>query len=153
TPMCLNNDQQSDSKSDHDNNKTDELVIQSGAEFSNWKSLENSLKKYELKIGFKSIKYRVESENVGCEWQLNVGYRKNINAIVVNKFVESHNHSFTPYRKEFAPSLCLLSQDVLDAIKFLTQECNLGAKAQRQYILKKFLDQPLFDCNLYNAIR
>ncbi|CAG8724086.1 25830_t:CDS:2, partial [Gigaspora rosea] len=108
----INQGQQSDNRSDHAIDEKDEF------------SLENTLKEYELKIGFKSIKYRVEHNNsekeskkVGCPWQLNAGYRKNLNVIVINK-----------------------------------PECCLGAKAQRRYISKKFSDQPLYDCDLYNAI-
>ncbi|CAG8542881.1 5408_t:CDS:2, partial [Racocetra persica] len=186
--MDLNQTQQSDYESDHDTDENIKPTIQNGATFCNWKSLEDTLKEYELKIGFKSIKYRVERDNsgeiirqyflcensgdhqpkkkadttcqrekeskkVGCEWQLNAGYRKNLGAIVINKFVENHNHPLAPHRKEFAPRLRSLSQEVFDAIKFLTQECNLGAKAQRRYISKKFPDQPLYDRDLYNAIR
>ncbi|CAG8683284.1 600_t:CDS:2, partial [Dentiscutata heterogama] len=109
TPMCSNNDQQSDSESDHDNYKTDKL-------------------------------------------QLNVGYQKSINTIVINKFVERYNHSLAPHRKKFAPSLRSLLQNIFDTIKFPIQEYNLGAKARHWYILKKFSDQPLYDCDLYNAL-
>ncbi|CAG8752781.1 17240_t:CDS:2, partial [Gigaspora rosea] len=85
-----------------------------------------------------------ESKKVGCPWQLNAGYRKN-DGIVITKLIEEHNHLLASYRKEFAPSLHLLSQEVLDDIKFLTQECGLGANAQCQYISKKFPEQPLYD--------
>ncbi|CAG8577830.1 12513_t:CDS:2, partial [Gigaspora rosea] len=93
------------------------------------------------------------SKKIGCPWQLNAGYRKSENAIIINKLVEKHNHSLAPHRKEFALSLRSISQEVLDTIKFLTQECNLGVKAQHRYLAKKFSDQPLYDRNLYNAIR
>ncbi|CAG8836443.1 23768_t:CDS:2, partial [Gigaspora margarita] len=84
--------------------------------------------------------------------QLNASYYKSKNAIIINKLVEEHNYSLVPYRKEFALSLRSISQEVLDTIKFLTQECNLGIKAQCWYLSKKFSDQPLYDYNLYKAI-
>ncbi|CAG8483525.1 96_t:CDS:2 [Dentiscutata heterogama] len=68
--------------------------------------------------------------------QLNVGYQKSVNAIVVNKFVERHNYSFAPHRKKFALGLYSLLQDVLDTIKVLTQKYKLGAKAQYQKFKK-----------------
>ncbi|CAG8624634.1 17401_t:CDS:2, partial [Dentiscutata erythropus] len=85
------------------------------------------------------------SKKIGCQWQLNAGFCKSENAVVINKLVEKHNHLLTPYRKEFAPSLHSFSQEVFDAIKFLTQECNLGVKAQHWYLSKKFSNQPLYD--------
>ncbi|CAG8769188.1 666_t:CDS:2, partial [Racocetra persica] len=94
-----------------------------------------------------------DSKKVGYLWQFNAEYRKNEGAIFINKLVDEHNHSLAPYRKEFAPSLRSLSQEVLDEIKFLTQECGLGAKAQRRYLSKKFPTQFLYDRDLYNAIR
>ncbi|RIB27240.1 hypothetical protein C2G38_2161154 [Gigaspora rosea] len=93
-----------------------------------------------------------ESKKIGCQWQLNVGYQKISSEIVINKLVNNHNHSLALYRKEFAPSLRSFSQEVLDDIKFLTQECKLGTKAQCRYIAKKFPNQPLYDRDLYNAI-
>ncbi|CAG8565034.1 3469_t:CDS:2 [Cetraspora pellucida] len=106
-----------------------------GAIFPNWESLENALKIYELehqpKKKINDANHREkESKKVGCPWQLNAGCRKNVDAIIINKLIENHNHSLTPHRKEFASSLRSLSQEVLDDIKFLTQECNLGTKAQ-----------------------
>ncbi|CAG8837665.1 43703_t:CDS:2, partial [Gigaspora margarita] len=133
-------EQLSDGESDS-SKKTNDFTIQVGAAFSNWKSLEQALKKYEAKIGFKAIKFRME-------W-----HRKDSDSIIINKLVENHNYSLALYQKEFAPSLRALLQEVLDEIKFLTQEYGLGAKVQYQYITKKFQDQPLFDRDLYNAIR
>ncbi|RIB20484.1 hypothetical protein C2G38_2179178 [Gigaspora rosea] len=51
---------------------------------------------------------------------------------------------------EFAPRLRSLSQEVLDGIKFLTQECGLGTKAQYQYLSKKFPIQPLYNSDMVN---
>ncbi|CAG8499715.1 10935_t:CDS:2 [Gigaspora rosea] len=185
-PTQLADEQESNEEPDYcDENDGD--IIKIDASFPSWKSLENALKRCEVEIEFKSIKYRVEHDNngdiicryfvcenskehqhkknnnstnhrkreskkVGFEWQLNVWFRKDINSIVVNKLVETHNHTLVPYREEFAPSLRTLSQEVLDKIKFLTQECNLGAKAQRRYISKKYPNQLLYDRDLYNAI-
>ncbi|CAG8855740.1 18848_t:CDS:1, partial [Gigaspora margarita] len=59
--------------------------------------------------------------------------------------VKNHNYLLAPYQKKFAPSLRALSQEVLDKIKFLTQEYGLGAKAQCRYIAKNFLNQLLFE--------
>ncbi|CAG8651686.1 14865_t:CDS:2 [Gigaspora margarita] len=84
--------------------------------------------------------------------QLNASYCKSKNAIIINKLVKEYNHSLAPYRKEFALSLRSISQEVLDTIKFLTQEYNLRVKAQCQYLSKKFSDQLLYDHNLYNTM-
>ncbi|CAG8771481.1 8897_t:CDS:2, partial [Dentiscutata erythropus] len=154
-----------DEEFEHDNERNDN-VIKVGAPFTSWECLENALKRYESEVRFKAIKFQLErdsngaiirryfvcenskehqpkkktdsmdhrerkSKKVGCPWQLNARYRKN---------------------DEFAPSLRSFSQEVLDDIKFLTQECGLGANAQRRYISKKFPEQPLYDHDLYNAI-
>ncbi|CAG8848810.1 882_t:CDS:2, partial [Gigaspora margarita] len=172
----LSHEQQSDEESDCINEDI-EYKIEDGAEFPNWDTLERTLKKHELEVGFKSIKFRLKRDNngdiiqhqpkkkvidadhrerdskkIGCPWQLNAGCRKNVGTIFINKLINEHNHSLAPYRKEFAPSLHSLSQEVLDEIKFLTQECSLGAKAQHQYLSKKFSAQPLYDRDLYNTI-
>ncbi|CAG8726356.1 25306_t:CDS:2 [Gigaspora margarita] len=160
----LVNEQESDEESDCcDENNVD--IIKVSTEFPSWKSLESALKRYEVEIGFKSIKFRIEHDNngryfadtskreskkVGCLWQLNVGFRKDINSIVVNKFIEIHNHSLAPYREEFAPSLRTLSQDVLNEIKFLTQEysleqrpncCNSCSEAELEHHWEELLIQ------------
>ncbi|CAG8703932.1 2528_t:CDS:2, partial [Dentiscutata heterogama] len=158
--------------------ENDDPMIEAGATFPNWNFFENALKRYELEIGFRAIKFRLERDNngtiirryfvcenskehqpkkkfvnsdhrereskkIGCQWQLNVGYQKISGEIVINKLVNNHNHSLAPYRKEFAPSLRSFSQE----------EYKLGTKAQRRYIAKKFPNQPLYDRDLYNAIR
>ncbi|CAG8820843.1 35076_t:CDS:2, partial [Gigaspora margarita] len=64
-------------------------------------------------------------------------YQKISSEIVINKLVKNHNHSLALYRKKFAPSLHSFSQEELDGIKFLTQECKLGTKAQHQAIQTK----------------
>ncbi|CAG8826717.1 2368_t:CDS:2, partial [Gigaspora margarita] len=74
-----------------------------------------------------------------------IGNNRSDYAIVINKLVEDYNHSLAPYKKEFALSLCFFSQEVLDTIRFLTQEYCLRAKAQQHYISKKFSDQPIYD--------
>ncbi|CAG8804462.1 16619_t:CDS:2, partial [Gigaspora rosea] len=74
-------------------------------------------------------------------------YRKN-DGIAINKLIEEHNYLLAPYCKEFALSLHSLLQEVLDDIKFLTQECSLGANAQHRYISKKFSEQPLYDSEM-----
>ncbi|CAG8751983.1 17169_t:CDS:2, partial [Cetraspora pellucida] len=89
--------------SDKEFDNNNDFVIQVGAKFPNWKSLENALKKYETE-------------------------------------------------KEFASSLCMFLQEVLDKIKFLTQECGFETKAQHQYITKKFSNQSLYNYDLYYAI-
>ncbi|CAG8570045.1 33701_t:CDS:2 [Racocetra persica] len=137
--MDLNKTQQSDYESEHDIDENIKLTIYNSATFCNWKSLEDALKEYELNIGFKDYQPKKkanttcqrekESKKVGCAWQLNAEYQKNFGAIVINKFVEEHNYPLALHRKEFVPSLYSLSQEVLDTIKFLTQECNLEAKA------------------------
>ncbi|CAG8553346.1 21564_t:CDS:2 [Cetraspora pellucida] len=81
--------------------ENDKPMIEAGATFPNWNFFENALKKYELEIGFRAIKFWLE---------------------------------------------------LLDDIKFLTQECKLKTKAQCRYIAKKFPNQLLYDHNLYNAI-
>ncbi|CAG8835812.1 7038_t:CDS:2, partial [Gigaspora margarita] len=128
-------EQLSDGESDS-SKKTNNFTIQV-------ESLEQALKKYEAEIGFKAIKFRMECENTRiiiqryfiCE---NSKERQSKKKFVdtdhrdreSKKLVENNNHSLAPYQKEFAPSLCALSQKVLDEIKFLTQECGLGAKEQ-----------------------
>ncbi|CAG8849863.1 37652_t:CDS:1, partial [Gigaspora margarita] len=78
---------------------------------------------------------------------------KDINSIVVNKFIKNLNYAFVLYKEEFVSSLQTLSQDVLNEIKFLTQKYSLGAKVQYRYISKKFPNQILYNCDLYNANR
>ncbi|CAG8850630.1 25135_t:CDS:1, partial [Gigaspora margarita] len=46
-------------------NEDIEYKIEDGAEFSNWDTLERILKKHELEVGFKSIKFRLEHDNNG----------------------------------------------------------------------------------------
>ncbi|CAG8640818.1 22693_t:CDS:2, partial [Gigaspora margarita] len=125
----LVDEQESDEESDCcDENNVN--IIKVGAKFPSWKSLESALKRYKTN---NANHRKRESKKVGCPWQLNIGFRKDINSIVVNKYIKNYNHSLTPYRKEFTPSLRTLLQDVLNEIKFSTQKCSLGAKAQYHY--------------------
>ncbi|CAG8554327.1 14999_t:CDS:2 [Cetraspora pellucida] len=57
----------SEHRSDEEFDRDDEnnYIIQVGAIFPNWKSLENALKIYELEVGFKAIKFRMEHDNNG----------------------------------------------------------------------------------------
>ncbi|CAG8799882.1 13739_t:CDS:2, partial [Dentiscutata erythropus] len=101
-------------------NETDDFTIKDSAEFPSWKSLENILKKYEAEIGFKAIKFRMERNNTGvinrryfvCENSKECQSKK--------KIVSEDQRDRESKKKEFAPSLRMLSQEVLDEIKFLT---------------------------------
>ncbi|CAG8704427.1 23216_t:CDS:2, partial [Racocetra persica] len=77
---------------------------------------------------YKNEEFEYDKRNNYIIQQLNTGYQKN-DGIVINKLVETYNHTLASYRKEFAPSLRSLSQEVLDNIKFFTQKYSFGANA------------------------
>ncbi|CAG8846193.1 29163_t:CDS:2, partial [Gigaspora margarita] len=87
-------------------NENIEYKIENVMKFSNWYTLERTLKKHKLE-------------------QLNTRYRKNIGTIFINKLINEYNYLLAPYQKKFAPSLHSLLQEVFDEIKFLTQEYDL----------------------------
>ncbi|CAG8779512.1 17762_t:CDS:2, partial [Dentiscutata erythropus] len=130
-------------------NETDDFTIKDGAEFPKRNNTgviirryfvcENSKERQSKKKIVSEDQRDRESKKVGCQWQLNVECQKNSNTIVIviNKLVEAYNHPLALHRKEFAPSLHMLSQEVLDEIKFLTQECGFGTKAQFKTIQAK----------------
>ncbi|CAG8792699.1 18267_t:CDS:2, partial [Gigaspora margarita] len=91
-------------------NEDIEYKTEDSAEFPNWNTLERTLKKYKLEVGFK----------------------KNIGAIFINKLIDEYNHSLALYQKEFALNLYSLLQEVLDEIKFLTQECGLEMSSNQR---------------------
>ncbi|CAG8589685.1 10466_t:CDS:2, partial [Cetraspora pellucida] len=117
--------------SDEESDSNNDLAIQVGAEFPNWESLKNTLKKYETEVGFKAIKFQIEHNNArtivhqyfGCENSRECQSKKNLLVQiigiknpkrfaaygslmqVINKLVKNHNHTLVPYQKEFAPSL------------------------------------------------
>ncbi|CAG8695496.1 12331_t:CDS:2, partial [Gigaspora rosea] len=139
----LSHEQQSD-KDFNCINEDVEYKIEDSMEFPTWDTFERTLKKHKLKI-IDADHREKDSKKVGYSWQLNAECRKNIGVKVINKLINEYNHSLASYRKKFAPSLRSLLQEVLDKIKFLTQECGLGAKAQYQYLSKKFSVQPLYN--------
>ncbi|CAG8610890.1 11479_t:CDS:2 [Ambispora gerdemannii] len=122
-------EQRSDNESDC-GNENDEYIIRVGATFPKWESLESALKKIRVRNWIKAIKFRMERENNGAIiHRYFVKIPKSIN-------LKKDRQSFPC--KEIATSLRSLSQEVLDDIKFLTQECSLGAQAQRRYLSKNF---------------
>ncbi|CAG8682435.1 22819_t:CDS:2, partial [Racocetra persica] len=122
-------DDRSEATTDSDDSGAIIRLIISGTSFLSWISLEKSLEYYGKKNG------------------------KTEQKIYINKLIEEHNHSLTPYREEFAPSLQRLSQNILDEIKFMIQKCEYNARQQRWYLVNKFPGVNIYSKNLYNAIR
>ncbi|CAG8808653.1 3256_t:CDS:2, partial [Dentiscutata erythropus] len=103
---------QSDEESDC-SNENDDYIIQANAEFPNWTILESALKKYELEVEFKAIKYRIERDNDNsiirryfvCENSKEYQCKKKLDS------TDHRERESKKVGKKFAPSLRSLSQE------------------------------------------
>lgn len=68
-----------------------------------------------------------ESACIECGFVLNASYRKRLNLVFVNKFVDEHNHALNDCKLlQLSPSLQKIPTHIRDEIRFYVQECHLG---------------------------
>ncbi|CAG8543602.1 6877_t:CDS:2, partial [Scutellospora calospora] len=72
--------------------------------------------------------------------------------IVINKIVESHNHSLNPKKIEFEDNK-RFTEEMLEDIKFITMFCKFGATSQHKFLEGKYPTQPIYSKDLYAAIQ
>ncbi|RIB20691.1 hypothetical protein C2G38_2178619 [Gigaspora rosea] len=70
----------------------------------------------------------------------------------INKIVDQHNHELDVARIQFEQNKNF-TQDMLEDVKFMTEHCNMGATAQRNFLEGKYPLQPIYSQDLYAMIR
>ncbi|CAG8788748.1 3323_t:CDS:2, partial [Gigaspora rosea] len=76
-----------------------------------------------------------ESACIDCGFILNAAYRKRLNLVFVNKFIEKHNHELSDSKmhQQFLPHLRKIPTNIKDEIQFYVQECHFGAHLMNKY--------------------
>ncbi|CAB4403808.1 unnamed protein product [Rhizophagus irregularis] len=95
------------------------------------------------------------SKKIACPWHINASCPKVNNpgsAIFINKIVDEHNHDLNVKAVAFREEK-RFTDEMMDDIQFLTQNCKMGATGQRRYLEGKYPSHTFFSKDLYTAIR
>ncbi|CAG8787153.1 20129_t:CDS:2 [Gigaspora margarita] len=113
--------------------------------FTSFEVLEKCLKRYLMKKAGNCL--------IKCGFVLNASYRKCLNLVFVNKFVDEHNHALNDCKLlQLSPSLRKIPTHIRDKIRFYVQEYHLEITVLKRILQNKFSDQEIYDKDLYNMI-
>lgn len=95
------------------------------------------------------------SKKIACPWRVNVSCPNMNNpnsAVFINKISDEHNHDLNVEAVAFREDK-RFSEEIMNDIQFLTQNCKMGATAQRRYLEGRYPSHPFFSKDIYAAIQ
>jgi len=165
------------------NTEGDSATLVTGKIFASWQICDQFMVDWGKSIGFGVIKDKVEkvegiirrriyicehgkeyrskstkeskTKKMLCPWRVNASCPKVNNpdsAIFINKIVDEHNHVLNIEAVAFREDK-RFSDEMMENIQFLTQQCNMRVTAQRKYLEAKYPSHPIFSKDLYAAIQ
>ena len=154
-----------------------------GKVFTSWDLCDSFLKGWSKNNGFGIIKDRVTKEGgsirkrtyiceygkkytsksnkdtstkkLSCPWHLNASCPKGNNPdslIHITTVVDEHNHELNIEGAAFKEEK-RFSDEMMEDVQFLTNNCKMGATAQRRYLEAKYPSHPIYSKDLYIAIQ
>jgi MULE transposase domain len=97
----------------------------------------------------------ISTKKLSCPWHLNASCPKGNNPdslIYVTTAVDEHNHELNLGAVAFNEEK-RFSDEMMEDVQFLTNNCKMGATAQRKYLEAKYPSHPMYSKDLYAAIQ
>ena len=102
----------------------------------------------------KSTTKETSTKKMLCPWRVNASCPKINNpdsAIFINKVVDEHNHDLNIEAVAFREEK-RFSDEMMEDVQFLTQQCKMGTTTQRRYLEAKYPSHTFFSKDIYAAI-